>query len=86
MASTTVKLSQEARESLAELAAERHQPMSDVLADIIESERRRAFLEGLNEDFARLRADPEAWADYWAEFESMEGTLMDGLRDDPWTE
>jgi hypothetical protein len=82
----TVKIPEEARVHLAELAAERKQPMSTVLADLIERERRRRFLEGLNADFARLRSDPEAWADYWSEVKSLEGTLMDGLEDDPWVE
>ncbi|MDP9359683.1 MAG: toxin-antitoxin system protein [Chloroflexota bacterium] len=86
MAMTTVKISTETRDKLAKLAAARKRPMSEVLAEIVERERRRAFLEGLNQDFARLRADPAAWADYQAEIRSMEGTLMDGLEDDTWVE
>lgn len=86
MASTTVKLSIEARAALAELAADQGKAMSDLLAELIERERRRRFLEGLNADFARLLEDPVAWADYQAESRSMEGTLMDGLEDDPWIE
>ena len=86
MSSTTVRLSTEAREKLAALAAECERPMSELLAELIERERRRVFLEGLNDDFARLRADAAEWADYRAEIASMEGTLMDGLEDDPWVE
>jgi predicted DNA-binding ribbon-helix-helix protein len=83
---TTVKLSREAHTTLATLAKERGLAMSALLADLIERERRRAFVEAANEDYARLRADPEAWADYQAEIKSLEGTLMDGLEDDPWVE
>jgi len=86
MASTTVRLSTEARDKLAALAEECERPMSDLLAEMIERERRRVFLEGLNEDYARLRSDPVQWADYRAEIASMDGTLMDGLEDDPWVE
>lgn len=86
MASTTVKLSQEARAGLAELAAVRKQPMSEVVADLIKKERQRQFFEEFNASFARLKADPAAWADWQAELKSMEGTLMDGLEDDPWVE
>ena len=86
MAMTTVKISTETRDKLANLAAARKRPMSEVLAEIVERERRRAFLEEANAAYARLRADPEAWADYQAEIRSMEGTLMDGLKDDPWVE
>ncbi len=86
MAMTTVKISTETRDKLANLAATRKRPMSEVLAEIVERERRRAFLEEANAAYARIRADPEAWADYQAEIQSMEGTLMDGLENDPWVE
>ena len=84
VASVTVKIPFEAHAKLAELATSQERPMGEILADLIERERRRLFLEGANADFARLRADPEAWADYQAEIRSMEGTLMDGHEDDPW--
>lgn len=86
MASTTVKLPKDAHGALVELAESQGKPMSQLVADLIERERRRAFLEGLNADFARLRTDSAAWVDYQAEITSMEGTLMDGLADDPWIE
>ena len=86
MTAATVKIPRESHAALAALAAESKRPMGEVLASLIERERRRRFLEGANRDFARLRADPEAWADYRAEHLAMEGTLMDGLEDDPWSE
>jgi hypothetical protein len=86
VASVTVKIPFDAHATLAEFATTQERPMGEILADLIERERRRLFLEGANADFARLRADPEAWADYQAEIRSMEGTLMDGLEDDPWIE
>ncbi|MGH2560023.1 MAG: toxin-antitoxin system protein [Thermomicrobiales bacterium] len=82
----TVKIPDVARAHLAELAAERKQPMGEVLAELIERERRRRFFEEYDAAFARLKADPEAWADWQAELKGMEGTLMDGLEDDPWVE
>jgi hypothetical protein len=42
----------------------------------------QAFLEGLNEDFARLRADPEAWEEELAERRLFDGALADGLDED----
>jgi hypothetical protein len=83
VSSVTVKIPAEAHAKLAKLAAEQERSMGELLADLIEREPRRAFLEGANEDFARLRSDPEASADYQAEVRSMEGTLMDGLEDYP---
>lgn len=86
MASQDPVEAREAREALAEFARERRQSMGETLAELIERERRRAFLEGANADWADLQADPKAWADDWAEHRELEGTLMDGLEDDPWYE
>ncbi|HEV2107544.1 MAG TPA: hypothetical protein VGR16_04725 [Thermomicrobiales bacterium] len=81
-----VKIPTEAHAHLAELAADQERSMGDLLADLIEQERRRAFWEETNAAYARLKADPEAWADWQAEIRSMEGTLMDGLDEYPWEE
>lgn len=79
---TTVKLSPHAHVTLMKLAADQRRSMTDVVAFLIEQER-RAFLDGANADYARLRADPDAWNDDRAEIASMDGTLMDGLGADP---
>ena len=84
--SKAVKIPLDAHAHLAELAADQERPMGDLVAELIEKERRRAFMVAANEDYARLRADPEAWADWQAEIKSMEGTLMDGLDEYPWEE
>ncbi len=42
---------------------------------------RQAFLNRLNADFARLRADKDAWQEELAERRLWENTLMDGLDD-----
>lgn len=86
VATMTLKISPETHAVLAELAAADKRAMGEVVAEMTERERRRRFLEGANEDLERLRADPEAWADYQAELRSMEGTMLDGLEDEPWEE
>jgi len=86
MTSTTVKLPKEAHGTLARLAADRNEPMSRVLVGLIERERRERFFDAADAAYDRLRADPAGWADYQAEIRSLEGTLMDGLEDDPWVE
>ena len=48
--------------------------------------RREDLLRRGNEAYARLRADPQAWAEELAERRLWECTLMDGLEDDPWEE
>ena len=44
--------------------------MEAVLDAAIEEYRRDVFFSELNAGFERLRADPEAWADYQAESDS----------------
>lgn len=84
--SKAVKSSADAHAHLAELAADQERPMGDLVASLIEQERRRGFWDEANAAYARLRADPVAWADWQAEIKSMEGTLMDGLDEYPWKE
>ena len=87
MASATVRISEEAREALREISAESGESMQAILDKAIEAYRRKRFFEQLNADFAALRADPDAWAEYQKELALWDATLMDGL--DPnehWTE
>jgi len=46
--------------------------------------RRWWFMRRFNAAYARLRADPVAWAEELEERRLFENTLMDGLEDDPW--
>ena len=66
MVSVTVKIPEKAHATSAALAAEQKRPMSEVLADLIEQERRRAFFAASNAAFARLKADPIASSSYVA--------------------
>ena len=86
MATVTVEIPSDAHATLGSFAAADKRPMGEILAELIERERRRRFWEEYDGAIARLCADPEAWADYQAEIRSMEGTLMDGLENDPWVE
>jgi hypothetical protein len=45
-------------------------------------QQRNEFLSGLNEDFARLRRDAEAWSDEREERAAWDATLADGLEDE----
>lgn len=79
--SSTVRISQQAKETLAEMAEESRRPMTDLLDEAVDQLRRKRFLEALNRQFAELRRDPEAWAKYEAERREWEGALVDDLRD-----
>ena len=86
MPTVTVKIPADSHVTLSSLAAESKRSMGELLADLIERERRQRLFDEADAAYARLQADPKAWADYQAELKSMEGTLMDGLEDDPWVE
>ncbi len=87
MSTPTVCLSEAALRILQELAEQSGQTVMDILNKAIDAYRRQVFFEGLNSDYAALRADPEAWAEELAERKLWESTLMDGLDpDERWTE
>ena len=81
MASTTVRVSEHTHELLRKLAASTGEPLQKVLERAVEHYRREQFFVELDAAYARLQADPVAWADELAERAELEGTLGDGLDD-----
>jgi len=77
--SSTVRIGEETREALRELARATGISMQDVLALAVETYRRRLILEGTNEAYAALRADPEGWRELEEERSGWDRTLLDGL-------
>ena len=82
----TVRVRKETHQALKELSKARGVPITQLLEEATEQMRRQELLRQINQDYARLRQDPEAWAEELEERKLWEGTLMDGLRDDPWEE
>ncbi len=58
---SVLRISEAAHRNLREISRIEHRPMQAVLDSAVEAYRRKLFLEGLNEDFATLRANPEEW-------------------------
>ena len=83
---TTIRIPTASRATLQRLADGQGRPISQVAAEAIDHYDRERALAELNAAYATLREDPVAWADWQAELGSLEGTLADGLKDDPWTE
>ncbi len=79
MGSTTVRISEETRVTLRELAAATGEPMHRVLERAVDSYRRARFFTELDAAYASLRADPEGWAEELQERADLEGTLGDDL-------
>lgn len=82
MASSTVRISQSAREALRELAAKSGQSMQAVLEKAIDDLRRRRFLEECNAGYAALRKNKRLWKQELEERRAWDVTLADGLEDD----
>jgi hypothetical protein len=86
MATHTIRASDKAKQTLRSLAVARGVPMTQVLDEVLEAQRKREILEEANRQFAALREDPAAWAEELEERRLWEATLSDALRDDPWEE
>lgn len=82
MPGATVKVDAETYAKLKETVAETGETMIDVLAKAVEAYRRRAFLEGVNADFAALRNDRRAWAEEQSERAAWNATVGDDLQGD----
>ena len=79
MSTSTVRIRPETRDVLREIASQTGHSMPDLLDEAVEVLRRRRFLEGLGDDFAALREDPEAWSEEQEERDVWDSTLLDGL-------
>lgn len=81
MGTATIRLRPHSHEALKEIAQITGQSLQDALDRAIEDLRRKVYLEGLNADYAALRRDPAAWADFQKETADWDATNNDGLED-----
>ncbi len=79
-----IRVTRPTYERIRTIANERNEPMSAVIAELVDAYERRAFFAGLDEDFAALRADPLAWDVYQRETRVWDTALSDGLADEPY--
>jgi hypothetical protein len=75
----TIRVSDQARETLRVLARAEGKSMLAVVDEAVETLRRQRFLEQVNAAYARLREDPDGWAEIEAERRYWDITLPDGL-------
>ena len=76
-----VRIQSQSYNKLRAMAKASNVKMPDVLAKAIDERYQKWLLEGLADDYARLRADPKAWAEELKERELWDCTLADGLKD-----
>ncbi len=77
----TVRISDQGRSLLGDLAAQTSTSMTEVLDAALDLYRRHRFLQQANEAYADLASNTQAQADYRTDLKSLEGTLDDGLAD-----
>ncbi len=82
----TLRVTEETHQRLKEMAGERGVPMTQLMEEIVWQFRKQEIIRQGNEDYARLREDPKAWAELLEERREWDCTLLDGLEDDPWVE
>lgn len=58
-----VKLKPGTHAKLQEIARAESRPMGEIVSDLVERYETERFWKGVQEDYARLRADPVAWKD-----------------------
>ena len=77
MSTTTIKVRTEVRDQLAQVAAEElgGVTLDSALAHLLAEHHKKAILDA----YARLKADPVAWAEYTDEQEEWDVTASDGL-------
>ncbi len=80
--STTLRVSDELHDKIAQLARARGQRMQDIIDQAVDAWERALFWEEFNASVERLRADPDAWAEYQAERAVWDRTLKDDLEPD----
>ncbi|MCI0642627.1 MAG: ribbon-helix-helix domain-containing protein [Gemmataceae bacterium] len=87
MATLTVQIADSTQRSLEALSEQTGKSVPEILDKAVEDYRRKHFFEGVDRDFATLKADPDAWAHELEERRLFDNTLMDGLDpDERWTE
>lgn len=80
----TVRVSTPTYDRLNEMAAAGRKTIGEVVADLIEGHDKERFFQELEAAGRRLRADPVEWASFQAELAEWDGTLMDGLGNEPY--
>ncbi len=79
MATTSVRVDPSTHAVLRDLSRQEEKPIGQVVAEAVEQYKKDKFWRELEEDYERLRADPEAWQDYQDEMALWDSTSNDGL-------
>jgi len=79
---TTAKISPQSALILNRLQKRFHRPKTALIDQALKNYEKQLLLEEINEGYARLKADKEAWKEELRERKELEGTIGDGLQDE----
>jgi len=79
MSTSTVRVSEEAKETLRRLSAQTGRKPGELIGEAVERYHRELFLKDADAAFGALRADEGAWAEEEGERAAWEGTLPNRL-------
>ena len=78
---STVRIENSTREALDEIVSKEGRSRSAVLADAVERYRKERFFKSIDDGYAKLKQDKEAWEDEQQERGLWDSTLADGLEE-----
>ena len=77
METTTIRVDRDTHARLLDMSSESGDSLTETVRQAAEALRRMRFGSRVQEEYAALRSDPDAWADYLAEAESSH--VADGI-------
>ena len=83
MSTCTLRVRKSDKEDLDKLAQDSGLSLIDAFAKVVKQARKEAFFRAAEKAIQNLKSDPKAWKGYQDEIKLWEGTLMDGLEDEP---
>ena len=83
MAGSSIRVEEKTIAALRVIAKDEHRPIGQIVTELVERYRREKFWRDMHEGFSRLRADPQAWAEYQAEVALWDSIAGETLANEP---
>jgi hypothetical protein len=80
---TTIGVERQDRDYLKEIAQKQNQTLTEVIHGLVERDRRRQFWRQANQDFARLKDDPDYQREL-RELDALESPFPEDFRNEKW--
>lgn len=86
MASASVRVNQETKRMIEQIAARKGTTQADVISEAVARAYKDLFWQQTRDAFLKLREDSQAWQQYVAEAESLDAAAADGIVSEDWSE